>query len=51
MPSINIYVTDEIYQHLAKQGKPSAVGKKWIEERYNKELQDASKVGKHDSHN
>lgn len=41
MPSVNIYVTDEIYQHLAKSGKPSAVGKEWIEERYNKETKKA----------
>ncbi|MFH1383397.1 MAG: hypothetical protein ABIH47_00340 [Candidatus Omnitrophota bacterium] len=37
MPNLSIYITDEIYQHLMVQGKPSAVGKEWIEERYNKE--------------
>jgi hypothetical protein len=37
MPNLSIYITDEIYQHLMAKGKPSAVGKEWIEERFNKE--------------
>jgi len=37
MPNLSIYITDEIYQALALKGKPSTVGKQWIEERYRKE--------------
>ncbi len=43
MPSVNIYITDEIYQALAAKGKPSTVGKQWIEERYKQEKEGAQK--------
>jgi hypothetical protein len=39
MPNLSIYITDEIYQHLMAKGKPSAVGKEWIEERFKMETQ------------
>ena len=38
MPGLSIYVNDEIYAHLRTRGKPSAVGKRWIEDRYNEEI-------------
>ena len=40
MPTLSIYVNDKIYNHLSDNGKksPSAIGKQWIEERYNKEI-------------
>lgn len=38
MPTLSIYIKDEIYQHMAKIGKaPSAVGKAWIEKEYNRQ--------------
>lgn len=42
MPTLSIYVNDEIYAYLMKQSrdnKPSATAKKWIEDRYKKETE------------
>jgi len=38
MPSLSIYVNDKIYQYLGN--KPSKTGKRWIEDRYNKETEE-----------
>lgn len=37
MPTLNIYVNEELYKYLAEQGKATTVGKQWIEERYAEE--------------
>lgn len=37
MPTIHIYLTDAEYLHLAKIGKPSAIGAEWIKERCEQE--------------
>lgn len=37
MPTVSVYLREEIYTHLAKEGKASTIAKKWIEERYEKE--------------
>lgn len=39
MPTLSVYVNDKIYGFLLKtgEGKPSAMAKRWIEERYKEE--------------
>lgn len=41
MPTLSIYVNDKIYGHLLAKGKPSTIGKEWIEERYETEVSNA----------
>lgn len=40
MPTLSIYVNHEIYSFMSKTGdkntNPASIGKKWIEERYQK---------------
>ena len=38
MPGLSVYVNDEMYAFLLTRGKPSAVGKVWIEDRYKEEV-------------
>ena len=38
MPGLSVYVNDEIYAYLLKRGKPSTIGKVWIEDRYSEEV-------------
>jgi len=38
MPSISIYIEEKIYRHLTNKGKASSIGKKWIEEKYEQEV-------------
>lgn len=40
MPTLSIYVSDELYLFLSTLGKPSKIGKEWVEERYEHELGD-----------
>lgn len=44
MPTISIYVNDEIYAFLLGRGKPSTIGKSWITDRYNAEQQNIQDV-------
>lgn len=37
MPTIHIYLTDDDYDVLRKNGKPSAIGAKWLKERCEQE--------------
>lgn len=43
MPTLSIYVTDEVYIYLSKQGKPSMIGKQWIEQKYIEKLKENNK--------
>jgi len=38
MPTLSIYVTDQIYKCLLDKGSPSKVGKSWLEDRYAEEV-------------
>lgn len=43
MPTLSIYVNDQIYGYLLQIGVPSKTGKAWVEERYAKEIKHAQK--------
>lgn len=38
MPGLSVYVNDEMYAFLLTRGKPSSVGKEWVEDRYKEEI-------------
>lgn len=44
MPTLSVYVNDEIYAYLMSKGKPSAVAKEWIGQRYTREIERAQKM-------
>ena len=44
MPTLSIYVNDEIYAYLMSKGKPSAVAKEWIGQRHIRETEHAQKM-------
>lgn len=41
MPTLSIYVNDELYGYLLNIGKPSKIGKEWIADRYKREIEKA----------
>ena len=44
MPTLSIYVNDEIYAYLMSKGKPSAVAKEWVGQRCARETKHAQKM-------
>ena len=44
MPTLSIYVNDELYGYLMSKGKPSATAKRWVEQRYTRETEHAQKT-------
>jgi hypothetical protein len=46
MPTMPVYVTETIYLYLSSvsdNGKATSLAKKWIEDRYNEEIKNATR--------
>ena len=44
MPTLSIYVNDQLYAYLMSKGKPSATAKSWVEQRYTQETEHTQKM-------